>query len=165
MELIVDVSLDYSLEENKAFIEEVTANEAEILVEFIEEVLEMEAVDSPLPLYVSLLLTENPQIQKINREFRNKDQATDVISFAYHEGEDMLVGPYDTLGDIVISVERVAEQAKDYNHAFQREFYYVLTHGLLHLLGYDHMEEEEKKEMRDREEEILGHFGYTREML
>ncbi|EHO18735.1 metalloprotein, YbeY/UPF0054family [Fusobacterium necrophorum subsp. funduliforme 1_1_36S] len=73
------------------------------------------------------------------------------------------MGPYDTLGDIVISLERVGEQAKEYNHSFKREFYYVLTHGILHILGYDHIDENDKREMREREEEILGHFGYTRE--
>lgn len=61
-------------------------------------------------------------------------------------------------------MERVEEQATEYNHSPKRELYYVLTHGLLHLLGYDHIEEDDKKEMRAREEEILGQFGYTREM-
>lgn len=165
MEILVDLSVDYNKEEYLEFVDKITENDNEIITEYIEEVLEMERVDSSLPLYVSLLLTGNEQIQVINREFRGKDSPTDVISFAYHENEDFLVGPYDTLGDIVISIERVGEQAKEYNHSFTREFYYVLTHGLLHILGYDHIEEEEKKEMREREEEILAHFGYTREHL
>lgn len=165
MEILVDLSVNYNKEEYLEFVDKITENDNEIITEYIEEVLEMERVDSSLPLYVSLLLTGNEQIQVINREFRGKDSPTDVISFAYHENEDFLVGPYDTLGDIVISIERVGEQAKEYNHSFTREFYYVLTHGLLHILGYDHIEEEEKKEMREREEEILAHFGYTREHL
>lgn len=115
-------------------------------------------------VYISLLLTNNLGIQKINRDYRAKNEATDVISFAYHESEDFLAGPYDTLGDMVISVERVIEQAKEYNHSPKREFYYILTHGLLHLLGYDHLEEEEKREMREREEEILEKFGYQRDI-
>ena len=69
-----------------------------------------------------------------------------------------------TLGDIVISLERVEEQASDYNHNFKREFYYVLTHGILHLLGYDHIDEDEKKIMRKKEEEILEKHGYSRDI-
>ncbi|WP_239462127.1 rRNA maturation RNase YbeY [Fusobacterium mortiferum] len=130
---------------------------------YVEKVLEKE-YDSKAPVYVSLLFTGNDEIQVINREYRDKDQPTDVISFAYHETEDFDIGPYDTLGDIVISLERVVEQAKEYNHSPKRELFYVLTHGVLHLLGYDHIEEEERKEMRAKEEEILGSFGYTREM-
>ena len=120
--------------------------------------------DSEVPVYISLLLTGNDEIQVINREYREKDAPTDVISFAYHESDDFEIGPYDTLGDIVISLERVVEQAKEYNHSPKREFYYVLTHGLLHLLGYDHIEPEDKVVMRKKEEEILGKFGYTREI-
>ena len=163
MELLVEVSVEYKKNDYAEFIQEITENNNEVLTEYIEEVLTMEKIESTLPLYVSLLLTGNEQIQGINREFRKKDSPTDVISFAYHENEDFLVGPYDTLGDSVISLDRVGEQAKEYNHSFTREFYYVLTHGILHILGYDHIEEEDKKEMREREEEILGHFRYTRE--
>jgi probable rRNA maturation factor len=92
-----------------------------------------------------LLLTGNENIRTVNRDYRGKDKETDVISFAYLEVEEEDFSPYITLGDIVISLERVEEQAKDYGHSFRREFYYVLTHGILHLLGYDHIEEEEKK--------------------
>ena len=137
-------------------------NEEEIR-EYVQKVLEKE-YESEAPVYMSLLFTGNDEIQVINREYRDKDQPTDVISFAYHETEDFDIGPYDTLGDIVISLERVVEQAKEYNHSDKRELFYVLTHGILHLLGYDHIEEEDKKEMRAKEEEILGSFGYTREM-
>lgn len=115
------------------------------------------------PVYISILLTGNENIQVINRDYRGKDSATDVISFAYHDSGEVEYGPYDTLGDIIISLERVEDQAGDYGHSFAREFYYVLTHGILHLLGYDHIEEEDKKEMRAREEEILEKHGYTRD--
>lgn len=137
-------------------------NEEEIK-DYIEKVLTKE-YESESPVYLSLLLTGNDEIQVINREYRDKDQPTDVISFAYHETEDFDIGPYDTLGDIVISIERVFEQAQEYNHSPKREFFYVLTHGLLHLLGYDHIEEEDRVVMRAKEEEILQSFGYTREM-
>lgn len=155
MELILEMSLEI-----EGFGDLVNENE---IKEYVEKVLTKE-YESEAPVYMSLLFTGNDEIQVINREYRDKDQPTDVISFAYHETEDFDIGPYDTLGDIVISLERVVEQAKEYNHSEKRELYYVLTHGILHLLGYDHIEEEDKIEMRAKEEEILGTFGYTREM-
>ena len=155
MDLVLEMSLEIEGFDD-------LVNEEEIRG-YVEKVLEKE-YDSKAPVYVSLLFTGNDEIQVINREYRDKDQPTDVISFAYHEIEDFDIGPYDTLGDIAISLERVVEQAKEYNHSPKREFFYVLTHGILHLLGYDHIEEEERKEMRAKEEEILGSFGYTREM-
>lgn len=130
--------------------------------DYVATVVEDE-FDSEKDVYVSLLLTGNENIRTVNRDYRGKDKETDVISFAYLEVEEEDFSPYITLGDIVISLERVEEQAKDYGHSFRREFYYVLTHGILHLLGYDHIEEEEKKEMRKKEEEILEKHGYTRE--
>lgn len=155
MDLVLEMSLEIEGFDD-------LVNEEEIRG-YVEKVLEKE-YDSKAPVYVSLLFTGNDEIQVINREYRDKDQPTDVISFAYHETEDFDIGPYDTLGDIVISLERVVEQAKEYNHSPKRELFYVLTHGVLHLLGYDHIEEEERKEMRAKEEEILGSFAYTREM-
>ena len=155
MDLVLEMSLEIEGFDD-------LVNEEEIR-EYVQKVLEKE-YESEAPVYMSLLFTGNDEIQVINREYRDKDQPTDVISFAYHETEDFDIGPYDTLGDIVISLERVVEQAKEYNHSDKRELFYVLTHGILHLLGYDHIEEEDRKEMRIREEEILGQFGYTREM-
>ena len=150
MELIVDFSSDLQNEKYNMFID--TLYENNHLENYIKKVLELEEVES-----------DNENIQVINREYRDKDAPTDVISFAYHETEDFNIGPYDTLGDIIISLERVEEQASEYNHSFEREFYYVLTHGILHILGYDHIEEEDKKIMRKREEAILSSFGYTRD--
>ena len=100
-------------------------------------------------------------IKQINKEYRNKDTETDVISFAYNETEN--IGGLNVLGDIIISLEKVKNQSKEYGHSEEREFYYVLCHGMLHLLGYDHIEEEDKKIMRKREEEILEKFNYTRD--
>lgn len=128
---------------------------------YVKEILEKEYF-SEKEVYISILLTGNKQIQKINKEFRGKDLSTDVISFAYHDNEEFDIGIYDTLGDIIISLERVEEQSKEYGHSFEREFFYVLTHGILHLLGYDHMEEKDKKDMRKKEEEILSVYGYIR---
>lgn len=154
----MEVVLDFSLE-IEGYNDRIDEND---VIKYIEEVLNDE-FESEKPVYLSVALVGNEDIHRINKDFRDKDQPTDVISFAYHETDDYMIGPYDTLGDIIISLERVEEQAKDYNHSFRREFYYVLTHGLLHLLGYDHIEEEDKKEMRIREEEILGKFGHTRD--
>ena len=111
--------------------------------------------------YLSLTVTTNDGIQVINNTYRGKNMPTDVISFAYNETENF--GPVNVLGDIIISIDRVKEQAEDYGHSVEREFYYVLCHGMLHLLGYDHIDEEDKKIMRKREEEILNAFNYTRD--
>ena len=161
MDLVVDFNCDLTDEKYNMFVDELY--EDNYIENYIKKVLELEEVESDRPLYLSLLLTNNQNIQVINRDFRDKDAPTDVISFAYHETEDFNIGPYDTLGDIIISLERVEEQAAEYNHSFKREFYYVLTHGILHILGYDHIEEEDKKIMREREEAILSTFGYTRD--
>ncbi len=110
--------------------------------------------------YLSFLITTDEVIREINREYREKDSATDVISFAYNETENM--GPVNILGDIVISADRIRCQSEEYGHTSEREFYYVLCHGLLHLLGYDHIEEKERSIMRKKEEEILEEFNYTR---
>lgn len=128
---------------------------------YVKEILKKE-YSSEREVYISILLTGNKQIQKINKEFRGKDSSTDVISFAYHDNEEFDIGIYDTLGDIIISLEKVEEQSNEYGHSFEREFFYVLTHGILHLLGYDHTEEEDKKNMRKKEEEILYNHGYIR---
>lgn len=134
----------------------------EKIEEYVKKVLIKEYPEDEA-LYISLLFTGNEHIQEINREYRDKDSVTDVISFAYHENRCDFA-PYTTLGDIIICLPRVEEQSSEYGHSFIREFYYVLTHGILHLLGYDHIEEEDKKEMRAKEEEILEYFGYTRDV-
>ena len=101
MELIVDFSSDLTNEKYNEFID--TLYENNHLENYIKKVLELEEIESDRPLYLSLLLTDNRNIQVINHEYRDKDAPTDVISFAYHETEDFNIGPYDTLGDIIIS--------------------------------------------------------------
>jgi probable rRNA maturation factor len=130
--------------------------------EYLESILNTE-YKATKPVYLAILFTTNDVIRIINKDYRNKDEPTDVISFAYHETNDFDIGPYDTLGDIVISLEKISEHAKEYNHSEERELYYVITHGILHLIGYDHMTEEDKKEMRKKEEYLLDKFGYTRD--
>ncbi|MDZ5470946.1 rRNA maturation RNase YbeY (plasmid) [Bacillus sp. 31A1R] len=116
---------------------------------------------------VSVTFVSNEKIQEINREYRGKDQPTDVISFALEEmgeGEIEVSGGHmpRILGDIIISVTRTKEQAEDYGHSFLRELGFLSVHGFLHLLGYDHENEEDEKIMFDRQREILDEFGLQR---
>ena len=154
---MLEVDLSYDIENNKEYLDE------DKILEFTRFIVKGEKGDEfdNNDYYVSLLVTNNEIIQNINRDYRGKDMPTDVISFAYNETDNF--GPVEVIGDIVISQDRVIEQAKEYNHSEEREFYYVLCHGLLHILGYDHIEEEDKKIMREREEIILSSFGYTRD--
>ncbi|MFJ7637248.1 rRNA maturation RNase YbeY [Peribacillus sp. NPDC097264] len=117
---------------------------------------------------LSVTFVDNKRIQEINKEYRNKDSATDVISFALEEmGEEEveIIGAEmpRMLGDIIISIERTKEQAEEYGHSFDRELGFLALHGFLHLLGYDHMTEEDEKVMFSRQKEILGEYGLSRE--
>ncbi|MEH7414091.1 rRNA maturation RNase YbeY [Neobacillus drentensis] len=116
---------------------------------------------------VSITYVTNDRIQEINREYRDKDTPTDVISFAMEElgeGEVELSGMDmpRVLGDIIISIPRTIEQAEEYGHSFERELGFLAVHGFLHLLGYDHMTEEDEKEMFTLQKEILNDYGLTR---
>ncbi|WML25548.1 rRNA maturation RNase YbeY [Neobacillus sp. OS1-33] len=116
---------------------------------------------------VSITFVSNERIQEINREYRDKDKPTDVISFAMEElgeGEVELIGADmpRVLGDIIISIPKAIEQAEEYGHSFLRELGFLAVHGFLHLLGYDHMTEEEEKEMFTRQKEILDEYGLKR---
>ena len=120
-------------------------------------------------LYITVTFTNPEDIQKINKEYRNIDKATDVLSFPMFEKEELEeklknnhFSHEDVLGDIIISVEKVQEQAKEYGHSFERELSYMLVHGFYHLMGYDHIEEEDKKEMRTKEEKILKTLNILR---
>ena len=112
---------------------------------------------------VSLLLIDNKEIKHLNNEYRNVNESTDVLSFPMYDNlEEALDEDYLYLGDIVISGEQAVEQAKDYGHSVEREVGYLTVHSVLHLLGYDHIDEEEKKVMRKREEEILERMNLKR---
>ncbi|WP_252502915.1 rRNA maturation RNase YbeY [Sporosarcina sp. Marseille-Q4943] len=117
---------------------------------------------------VSVTFVTDDEIRKINAEYRGKDKATDVISFALEEmteGEVAIVqeeGMPIVLGDIIISVETAARQSAEYGHDERREIGFLALHGFLHLLGYDHMTEEDEKEMFGRQKEILTSFGLER---
>ena len=121
------------------------------------------------PLVLSIALVDDAAIRTMNREQRGIDQATDVLSFPLLEhlqsaGEGFALPPDAPrhLGDVVISYERAAAQAAEYGHSFNREVCYLLAHGVLHLLGYDHVEEGEQVAMRAREEAALAPLGLTR---
>ena len=110
----------------------------------------------------NIIFVSKEEIQKINREYRKIDKVTDVISFAFEEVDDVEYDNIRFLGEIYICYDRCVEQANEYGHSVKREFCYLAVHGLLHLLGYDHMTEEDKKVMRAEEESILNEYDITR---
>lgn len=112
---------------------------------------------------VSLTLVTPEEIRELNRDYREVDSVTDVLSFPQFEGPEQLPEEGEIcLGDVVICPERAEEQAEEYGHSLQREFVYLFVHSLLHLLGYDHMEEDEKAVMRQREEEVMERVDLRR---
>lgn len=141
----------------------------------IEEALDYEGC--PYETEVNVVLTNNEEIQRVNKEFRNMDKPTDVLSFpmleydrpsAFNDFDEA----YDCfhpetgellLGDIMISVERATEQAKEYGHSIEREIAFLTAHSMLHLCGYDHMEEKERHVMEKKQKDILEILGITRE--
>ena len=112
---------------------------------------------------VSVSLVSQDEIHDLNREYRGVDSVTDVLSFPQYEDTADMVGDVIELGDVVICRDRAAEQAEEFGHSFQREIIYLFTHSILHLLGYDHMTEADKKEMRGREEEVMSALGIGRQ--
>ena len=114
---------------------------------------------------VSVTLTNNDYIHQLNRKYRQIDRPTDVLSFALNESEepDIENGPdIDVLGDIILSVERAEEQAADYGHSLRREIAFLTVHGMLHLLGYDHMEEADRLEMEKEQRYVMEQLGISR---
>ena len=135
--------------------------------------------------YINVILTTPENIQEINNDFRGINKQTDVLSFPMFEKEDLEKiiknnkkqnhipneinnndeinnNSENILGDIVISIQRVEEQSKEYNHSFERELSYMVVHGFYHLMGYDHMEENDKKQMREKEELVLKKLEISR---
>jgi len=155
---------------------EVNDNLIEKLTKVIEFALKEEEVH--VKCEVSLVFVDNDQIKEINNDTRKINKETDVLSFPMLEYENRKVfkemykdykfsqsdfdGEELVLGDIVISLEKALEQSKEFNHSYERESSYLVIHSVLHLLGYDHMEEDEKEVMRSREEEILNKLNITR---
>lgn len=140
----------------------------DLIKNVVKNVLEAEKIKHDVDVYITL--TNNQEIHEINRDYRDVDRPTDVLSFPMYERDEIGILKEDKqgdeeeiLGDIIVSVEKVREQAEEYGHSFERELAYLVTHGMLHLLGYDHMVDEEKVVMREREEAILSKMGIMRD--
>ena len=154
--------LEYlDVEENK--------NYEEIISKVVKQCFETEHLENS-KLYISITLTTPENIQKINKEYRKIDKPTDVLSFPMFEKEEINEKIQnqdfefeDVLGDIVFSLEQVRTQAVEYGHSFERELAYMIVHGFYHLMGYDHMVEEDKVIMRQKEENVLNVLEITRE--
>ena len=136
-----------------------------MIIETAKAALELEGAKCDVDL--SVVVTDNENIREINNEQRNIDRATDVLSFPGYEKDEWNELKKNEelvyIGDIVISKEKVEEQAKEYGHSFEREFCYLVAHGMLHLMGYDHMVESDKVVMRGKEEEVMKKLKFERE--
>ena len=159
MEKLADVHYE-KIEPNQEYIN--------LINRVVNECFKTEGLDK-LKLYISITLTVPEVIQEANKKYRNIDKPTDVLSFPMFERQEleaMLKTGYeveDVLGDLIISIPRVEEQAVEYGHSFERELAYMVVHGFYHLMGYDHMEENDKKEMRAKEDAVLNKLGITRD--
>ena len=149
------------LEENKEY--------EEIIETVLKECYKVEKLENS-KLSVQITLTTPENIKKLNNEYRKIDRETDVLSFPMFEKEEIDVKiekqdfPYeDILGDMVISIPRVKEQAVEYGHSFKRELSYMVVHSFYHLMGYDHMEEDDKIIMRKKEENVLEKLNISRD--
>ena len=146
----------------------------EIFVQVEEDIKELETVEKVLYKAMekeklentsfNLIIVDNNYIHELNKTYRNIDRETDVITFAL-EDEDTIIVPEAEriLGDIYISIDRAREQAEEYGHSLLRELSFLAVHGFYHLLGYDHMTEEEEKIMFTKQEEVLEEYGIRRE--
>lgn len=135
--------------------------ETDKLYELLAFALKREKLDN---VEFNVIFVGSNTIHDINKTYRNVDRVTDVISFALEDNKTIELD-HRLLGDIYICVERAEEQAKEYGHSFLRELAFLTIHGLLHLLGYDHMEKEEEKIMFQKQEDILNEFGIRRENI
>ena len=130
--------------------------ELENINEFLNFVVKKEKLENCL---FNVIIVDNDYIHKLNKEYRGIDRPTDVISFALEDEEDSIKLDFRVLGDIYISLDKTYEQAKLYAHSFLRELSFLTIHGLLHLLGYDHMVKEDEEVMFKKQEELLNEFG------
>ena len=135
-------------------IEEITK-----LQEYMKFVVEKLTIENGI---FNIIFVSNEKIHEINKEFRHVDRITDVISFALEDNPDIVYDDFRLLGDIYIAIDVAYDQAIENNHSREREVCFLATHGLLHLLGYDHMTEEEEKEMFGKQEELLKEYGINR---
>lgn len=156
------VEIEYSqIEENEAYKEMIT-NTIEVCFQtenLIDKNVEM-----------NVIVTTPEEIRRINKQYRGVDKETDVLSFPMFEKEEVEkiqkegTKIPEVLGDIIISIEQVKKQAEEYGHGFERELAYMVVHGFYHIIGYDHMVEEEKQQMREKEENVLKKIGLERKI-
>lgn len=144
---------------------EITPETEKLFNDVITESLRYEEFDPQCE--ISLSIVNNDEIQEINKQYRNIDAPTDVLSFpllTFEEGEQADVNENDEimLGDIIISIEKAISQAEEYGHGLKRELAFLTAHSMLHLMGYDHMEDDEREEMFEKQEAILNNLGITR---
>ena len=125
-------------------------------VEYVVSKLELEKCE------FNIIIVDNERIHEINREYRNVDRETDVISFAMEDNMDIKYDDFRLLGDIYISIDRCYSQALEYGHSRVREICFLATHGILHLLGYDHMNEDDEREMNKLQNELLDGYDIKR---
>lgn len=142
-------------------------------IKLVTDILDFAANDTEINLpedtEISVTFIDNEEIREINKEYRHKDYATDVISFAIEDEVDdgfpINLEGFDiprNIGDLFVSVEKIQEQAEEYGHSFDRELGFLVLHGFLHLNGYDHMEPADEKEMFDLQRKILDNYGLER---
>ena len=152
------MAIDFVYEDEKNLSEE---NYEQQFIEIIEKTLEYLKIEDDVEL--SCIIINDDEIHAMNRDYRQIDRSTDVISFALEDNDQFYVeGMPRSLGDIFISYDHAKVQAIEYGHSLQREMCFLFTHGLLHLLGYDHMNEEDEKEMFALQKEILNELGIER---
>lgn len=113
---------------------------------------------------VSVMFVDDDEIHQLNREHRDKDQPTDVLSFPQYDSikDETVLDPYIVLGDVVISTDTAMKQAEEYGHSLEREIGFLLVHSMFHLFGYDHLNDEDKAEMRAKEEKVLSTYKLVR---
>ena len=162
----LNIIYDYEDISNSKYEDMIKENENDIK-RCIEECLKEEKIQTNNTIEIYIRYTDNENIRQINNEYRNIDKPTDVLSFPMYEKEQLSelmdeTIEFKTLGDIIISTEKVEEQSIEYGHAFKRELIYLTTHAMFHLLGYDHIEEEDKKIMRPKEDKIMEILDISR---
>ena len=135
-------------------------------IETMKEILSSALADNGITnesCEVSLTIVTEDEIRELNRDYRDNDSVTDVLSFPQFDDIDEIPDDMPTLiGDVVICDDKVKKQAEEYGHGYQRELMYLFTHSILHLIGYDHMTDEDKEKMRAEEEKILERVGIVR---
>lgn len=145
----------------------------EIFNEYGKDILEIKVLNDYIKYVVNklelkkcefnVILVSNDKIHEINKKYRNVDRETDVISFAMEDRMDVKYKDFRLLGDIYISIDKCYEQAEEYGHSMLREICFLATHGILHLLGYDHMNEEDERKMFKLQEELLEGYNIKRD--